>query len=217
MNPILTSALGSIIRYGLMIAAAFLVKKGIWTQSAMEGYVEAAVVGILTFSWTVWNHYKNRIKFLTALSMPAGSSEASVVAKLDSGVKPTNVVPLLVVTGLTIALLAGCSTLFTQIVTVTQIRDSAMKELAALHAQGKITRSTDEKIAQADAVYRKSAEVAASALKAYRDNPSAGTNYTAALQATKVAVSGILNILGQFIPASESAAYNTKLVKANQL
>lgn len=116
-----------------------------------------------------------------------------------------------------LAFLVGCASLYTQIVTVTQIRDSAMKELAALHAQGKITRATDEKIAQADAVYRQSAEVAAAALKAYRDNPSAGTNYTAALQATKVAVSGILNILGQFIPASESAAYNTKLVKANQL
>lgn len=200
-----------------MISAAFLVKKGIWTQSAMEGYVEAAVVGILTFGWTVWNHYKNRIKFLTALSMPAGSSEASVIAKVNSGVKPTNLTALFMLTGLIVVMLSGCSTLYTQIVTVTQIRDSAMKELAALHAQGKITRATDEKIAQADAVYRQAAEAATAALKAYRDNPSAGTNYTAALQATKVAVSGILNILGQFIPSSESAAYNTKLVKANQL
>lgn len=99
MNPILQSALGSIIRYFLIIVAAFLVKKGIWTQSAMEGYVEAAVVGILTLLWMIWTHYKNRIKFLTAL-MPGPKTEAEVDNHISSGAAtpdvstPKNTIPV---------------------------------------------------------------------------------------------------------------------------
>lgn len=114
-------------------------------------------------------------------------------------------------------LLIGCSSLYTQIVTVTKIRDSAMKELAALSKQGKITPATDAKIAQADAVYRQAAETAQKALIAYQASPSTATNYTAALQATKLAVSGVLDILAQFVAANEMTTYRTQLTKANKL
>lgn len=81
-----------------MIGATFLVKKGIWTGAAAEGYVEAAVVALLAFGWTVWNHYKNRIKFLTAL-MPGPQTEDEVNAHIKSGAPtptistPPNTIP----------------------------------------------------------------------------------------------------------------------------
>lgn len=114
-------------------------------------------------------------------------------------------------------LLIGCAGLYTQIVTVTQVRDSAMKQLAVLNAQGKITAETDAKIGQADAVYRQAAETAQKALIAYRNSPSTATNYTAALQATKVAVSGLLDILSQFVVSTEMTKYRAQLTKANKL
>lgn len=114
-------------------------------------------------------------------------------------------------------LLVGCSSLYTQIVTVTKIRDSAMKELATLSKQGKITPATDAKIAQADSVYRQAAETAQKALIAYQASPSTATNYTAALQATKLAVSGVLDILAQFVASNEMTTYRTQLTKANKL
>lgn len=92
-----------------------------------------------------------------------------------------------------------------------------MKELATLYAQGKITETTDAKITQADAVYRQAAEVAQKALIAYRDNPSTATNYTSALQATKVAVSGVLDILSQFISTTKNEEYRLQISKANKL
>lgn len=120
------------------------------------------------------------------------------------------------IASLLVVLLVGCTSLYTTTVTITKVRDSAMKELAALNKQGKITPDTDAKIAQADLAYRRAAEVAEKALIAYKAGGEA-TQYTAALQAVKVALSGVLDILGQFITSSEKAGYTKQLVKANAL
>lgn len=113
-------------------------------------------------------------------------------------------------------LLIGCSSLYTQIVTVTKIRDSAMKELAILSKQGKIGAATDQKIAQADQIYRQAAETAQAALVAYKANGDPAT-YQNALSAVKTALTGVLNILAQFVPASETANYKAQLATATKL
>lgn len=112
--------------------------------------------------------------------------------------------------------LIGCTGLYTQVVTVTQVRDSIMKQLASLSVQGKISAETDAKIAKADSVYRASAETAQKALIAYKAGGSS-TNYTAALAAVKIAVSGVLDILTPFVAQNTVATYNTQLIKANKL
>lgn len=99
MNPLIQSALGSILRYLLMIAATYLVKHGIWTASAAEGYVEAAAVALLALGWSWWKIHRNQIKLLTALSLPQGSTENDVKAAVASGaapsvLTPTNVAPV---------------------------------------------------------------------------------------------------------------------------
>lgn len=114
------------------------------------------------------------------------------------------------------ALLAGCTTLYSSIVTITEIRKSAMNELGALQRQGKISAETDAKIAQADATYRAAAERAEKALIAYKDGAQTDET-TAAIKAVKEAVSGILDILAPFISQSEAVTYQTKLSKAQKL
>ena len=101
MNPILQSAIGSILRYLLMILATYLVKHGIWTASAAEGYVEAAVVALLALGWSWWKIHDNRVKLLTALSLPVGATENELKAHIASGapvpsvLTPPNSVPIL--------------------------------------------------------------------------------------------------------------------------
>lgn len=85
MNPILQAALGSILRAGLGILAGYLVKAGIWSAGDAEGYVAAAALAILVFGWSMWVKYKDRVKFLTALTMPANTTENTVNAHIASG------------------------------------------------------------------------------------------------------------------------------------
>ena len=75
MPILLQAALGSIIRALLMMLVGFLVKNHIWTESAATDYVFAATTFILGITWSVWQKYKSRLKFLTGLAMPAGATE----------------------------------------------------------------------------------------------------------------------------------------------
>ena len=116
----------------------------------------------------------------------------------------------------TMLVLAGCNSLYKGAVTVTKVRDTAMKELAQLNKQGKISPATDAKITVADAQYRTAAEVAVKALEAYKASGDK-VQYLAALQAVKAAVGGILDILVPMIPQSEAVTLQSDLVKAVQL
>ena len=98
MNPLVSSALGSLLRWALMLGAAALVKHGIWTDSEAGKYVEAGVVALLALSWSLWQQYKNRVKFLTAL-MPGPKTENEVIEHIASGsatpsiLTPANTIP----------------------------------------------------------------------------------------------------------------------------
>lgn len=110
----------------------------------------------------------------------------------------------------------GCSSIWSHIVTVTEVRDSAMKELAQLSKQGQISEATDAKIAKADEVYRAAAETAAKSLRTYKEGGSEA-DYVKALAAAKAAVTGILDILTPFLTQAEAVKLNTQLAKASRL
>ena len=74
MNPILSAALGSILRHVLTMGATYLVAQGIWTESDATVYVTAGAMGILGVGWAVWQKYRAHHKVLQALDMPEGSS-----------------------------------------------------------------------------------------------------------------------------------------------
>lgn len=110
----------------------------------------------------------------------------------------------------------GCAGLYNGVVTVTQVRDSAMHELAVQRKAGLISNETDAKIESADAKYRQAAELAAKSLVAYKESGDK-TQYIAALQATKVAVTGILDILTPLVAHTKSVELQTQLLKASTL
>lgn len=78
MNPMLQAALGAIFRWAFTFLAGWFVQHGIWTGNQAETYVAGAAMATLTLLWTLWNKYHGRLKFLTALTMPAGSTEQQV-------------------------------------------------------------------------------------------------------------------------------------------
>jgi hypothetical protein len=78
MNPVAAAAIGAILRWGLAFLAGYLVQAGIWQATEAEGYVAAAVLGLLGLGWSLWQKYHDRIKFLAALHAPAGTSEDSL-------------------------------------------------------------------------------------------------------------------------------------------
>lgn len=89
MNPILQSALGSILRWGLAIFAGYLVKAGTWEATEAETYVGAAALALLALGWSLWQKYHARIKLLVALTLPHGSTEKDVNAKVAIGHFPS--------------------------------------------------------------------------------------------------------------------------------
>lgn len=78
MNPLLQQFLGGLLRTGLQWLAAGLVAKGVFTPDQMEAFITGAILAILTFSWSMWVKYKGRLRFLKAMEMPSGVSEAQV-------------------------------------------------------------------------------------------------------------------------------------------
>jgi hypothetical protein len=84
MNPVVTAALSSILRWVLALGAGYLVKAGIWTGSDAQTYVAAGALGLLSLVWSQWDKITSRIQFLTALSR-GPSTEAAVNQHIAMG------------------------------------------------------------------------------------------------------------------------------------
>ncbi len=75
MSPMLSAALGSIIRWALSLVVPYLVSAGIWTADEATTYVTGLSLAILALGWSLWQKYRSRLKFLEALDAPAGTPE----------------------------------------------------------------------------------------------------------------------------------------------
>jgi hypothetical protein len=99
MNPLLFSALGAILRWVLAFGAGFFVERGIWSSEDAATYVAASAVALLALGWSLWSKYRGRVKLLTALAMPMGTTEATVKEHIAAGLPtpsvatPATVVP----------------------------------------------------------------------------------------------------------------------------
>ncbi len=85
MNPLLTSALLSVLRWVLTIGAGWFVRKGIWTDANATEYVAAAAMGLISLGWSIWNKRKDLIARMTALAMPMGSTPADLHETIAAG------------------------------------------------------------------------------------------------------------------------------------
>lgn len=99
MNPMAAAALGSVARFGLALAAGYLVRAGIWTDANATLYVEAATLGLISLGWSQWQKYHGRRKLVVALTLPP-TTEKHVELTIASGVPlpsvltPVDVVPM---------------------------------------------------------------------------------------------------------------------------
>lgn len=77
--------LGSLLRMVLLGIFAALIERGVWSKDQVEQIAIGLGGFFITAIWALWNHYKTRIKFLTALESPAGTSEEHVILKMKEG------------------------------------------------------------------------------------------------------------------------------------
>lgn len=94
MNPIIQAQLASLVRSLLWVGVAYLVKKGLLTGTQAEGIAEAAALAIVTLAWSYWKNHSNQVKTLTALAMPAGSTESDLNAQIVTKATPSAFTPV---------------------------------------------------------------------------------------------------------------------------
>lgn len=89
MSPLLGEFLGAVIRWALSAVFGYLTLKKIITADQGARFTDGAVSYLLSkgpmlamalapLAWSLIAKYRTRIKFLTALEMPAGATEADV-------------------------------------------------------------------------------------------------------------------------------------------
>jgi hypothetical protein len=93
MNPILQSQLASLVRSLMWLGVPFLVKKGLLTGTQAEGIVEAASLMLVSLAWSYWKNHANQVKVVTALAMPAGSTENDLKAQIITKAVPSVLTP----------------------------------------------------------------------------------------------------------------------------
>lgn len=84
MDPNLEKALGSIARWVLNLAVPFFVSSGIWTPEDATTYVAAGGLALVSLAWSLWEKYKSRLEFVTALST-GPTTEAKIEQMVSAG------------------------------------------------------------------------------------------------------------------------------------
>jgi hypothetical protein len=118
--------------------------------------------------------------------------------------------------GITIAvcaLLLGCSTLFTSVVTVTEVVDSAMKNWAQASKARQTTPEFNTQVIKLHDNYRLAAAAAQLSLKTYKNTNNA-SDLVAALAAAKDGAIPLVDFIVQILSAPVAAELQANLSKA---
>jgi hypothetical protein len=124
----------------------------------------------------------------------------------------TSLIPII----LLLAFMAGCSTFYTGVVTLTGVVDSGMKEWAHLSNAGKTTPAIDASVKKAHATYQQACGVAKVALQQYKAGGSQAT-YLNALETAKTAATGLFDVIVPLLTMDKADSLKTRLAKASTL
>jgi hypothetical protein len=110
MNPLAQDFLATIFRKLLTSAAAALVTYGWITPEQSEAYVAGLVIFLVSLVWSLWQRYKDRLEFLTAIISPQDSTEAEVKAAAKTDIAPpvTKTLVVLLAAGMSMTTLSAC-------------------------------------------------------------------------------------------------------------
>jgi phosphoenolpyruvate synthase/pyruvate phosphate dikinase len=117
---------------------------------------------------------------------------------------------------ITLIILCGCQTFYTNIVTITQVRKSAITEMASLYKKGLVSPETDKKFEAIDEEYIRAANIAEHALIAYKEGLAA-ENPEAKILAVKVIVGQLLDVITPMLLEKNAKKLNAQLSTATQL
>jgi len=113
-----------------------------------------------------------------------------------------------------VALLCGCGTLFTTVVTVTEVETAAMNEWARAHNDHRTTEDLDRKVMRAHDAFNQAKTDAGLLLEAYKASGDK-TQLEQALAVVRAAIGPVLDLIETFNPTraatlKSSAASATK-------
>ncbi|MGE0133055.1 MAG: hypothetical protein AB7U82_33680, partial [Blastocatellales bacterium] len=125
------------------------VKRGVIDGTLGDDLILAATIAIPTLIWSIWQKYKDRLNFVTALGLPANSTEGDVKAVIDRGGGAHHKL-------LTILLLAtvGFAGLATQACGKEQIENTLAKTVTAMRAARRVTTVQHKYSHLDDAAYK---------------------------------------------------------------
>ena len=93
MNPLVVDIIGTWVRAALLAISAVLIQHHIVTAAQGEALstqlftqIINSLPAVAALGWSMWQKYGSRLKLVTALTMPAGTTENAVVAKIATGV-----------------------------------------------------------------------------------------------------------------------------------
>lgn len=115
-----------------------------------------------------------------------------------------------------LALIAACTSVYTGVVTITSVVDSAMKAWADLSVRGLTTAAVDTRVIAAHNQYRASCGVAQSALIAYKASGDPA-QYNVAIAAARDAASQLLAIITPLLTPGQATDLQTKFANAKAL
>lgn len=73
MPEILKSIVGATIRTLLAGVAGWLIKQHVVTEGQSNYLIEGIGVFAAAYLWSLWQKYRSKLKFFTALDLPAGA------------------------------------------------------------------------------------------------------------------------------------------------
>lgn len=112
-----------------------------------------------------------------------------------------------------VALLCGCASLYSGVVTITSVVDSAMKSWASLSNKGLTNPEIDAKVTNAHNQYRKACAIAQEALIAYKASGDQ-SEYLKAFEVVKAAAGSLIDMIVPLVSPSKGTQLKTDLAKA---
>lgn len=85
MPALLVTMLTALFRMLMLLAFGALIERGVWTTGQVEQLAVGVGGAVFVGLWALYNHYRQRIRFLTALETPAGADEKYIDKKIKAG------------------------------------------------------------------------------------------------------------------------------------